>query len=98
MKLETLAWPEARSLGGESDRVFVVSLGSFEQHGRHLPMITDTAIITEIARRVESAAPDSVVLAPTLWIGHSPNAARSPASASTCGRTWISFPPPAARS
>ncbi|MSV27309.1 MAG: creatininase family protein [Bryobacterales bacterium] len=73
MTLETLTWPEARSLGGESDRVFVVPLGSFEQHGRHLPMITDTAIITEIARRVESAAPDSVVLTPTLWIGHSPH-------------------------
>ncbi len=73
MKLETLAWPEARSLGRESDRVFVVSLGSFEQHGRHLPMITDTAIITQIARRAESAAPDSVVLSPTPWIGHSPH-------------------------
>lgn len=70
MRLEQLAWPAARKL---EDRVFVVPLGSFEQHGRHLPMITDTAIVTAIAGRLEALEPEAVVLTPTLWVGHSPH-------------------------
>jgi creatinine amidohydrolase/Fe(II)-dependent formamide hydrolase-like protein len=31
----------------------VLPLGSFEQHGHHLPLLTDTMICTEIARRAE---------------------------------------------
>ena len=37
-----------------TDRVVVAPLGSLEQHGHHLPLLTDTLIITEIARRAES--------------------------------------------
>lgn len=70
MHLERLKWPEVHALG---DRVFLVPLGSLEQHGRHLPLETDATIITEIARRIESAQPDQVVVTPTLWLGHSPH-------------------------
>lgn len=70
MRLELLKWPELDSLRG---KVFVLPLGSLEQHGHHLPLMTDTAIVTEIAGRVERAAPADVVLAPTLWTGHSPH-------------------------
>lgn len=49
----------------------VVALGSTEQHGPHLPVRTDTAIITALAERaVEQAARDiPVVLTPTLPFG-----------------------------
>jgi creatinine amidohydrolase len=70
MWLERLRWTELDAL---RECVFVVPLGSLEQHGPHLPMMTDTAIITELARRIEKARPESVVVAPTLWLGHSPH-------------------------
>ncbi|HEX2727290.1 MAG TPA: creatininase family protein [Beijerinckiaceae bacterium] len=70
MRLDTLKWPEIAAV---SDRVFLVPLGSTEQHGRHLPLQTDTAIVSAIAERVERAAPDRIVLLPALWIGHSPH-------------------------
>ena len=34
------------------DKVVVLPLGSMEQHGRHLPLLTDTMICQEIVRRV----------------------------------------------
>lgn len=70
MRLERLKWPE---LDAVRRKVFVLPLGSLEQHGRHLPLMTDTAIVTEIAGRIERAVPQDVVLVPTLWTGHSPH-------------------------
>ena len=70
MLLEQLRWPELKSV---ADRVFVVPLGSLEQHGLHLPLATDTAIISEIARRVEARLADRIVLTPAQWLGHSPH-------------------------
>lgn len=70
MVLAQLSWPEivtARS------RVCVVPLGSLEQHGPHLPLWTDTAIVSAIASRLEQRLPDMVLLAPTQPIGYSPH-------------------------
>ncbi len=54
-----------------TDRVVVVPLGSLEQHGHHLPLLTDTLIITEIARRAETELGDEALFLPTLWVGAS---------------------------
>ncbi len=70
MLLETLTSPEVKAL--PLDRLIVIApLGSFEQHGPHLPLTTDTDIVTAIARAVERALPDIVLCLPTLWLGHS---------------------------
>ena len=70
MILAHLSWPEiefARS------RVCVVPLGATEQHGPHLPMYTDAAIVSAIAARVEQRLPDDVLLAPVQAVGYSPH-------------------------
>jgi creatinine amidohydrolase len=53
------------------DRVVVAPLGSLEQHGLHLPLLTDTLIITEVARRAEAELGDEALFLPTLWLGAS---------------------------
>ncbi len=70
MLLENMTWPEVKQL--DFDRLVVVSpLGAFEQHGHHLPLTTDTDIVTAIARRVEGARPQQVLCLPSQWAGHS---------------------------
>jgi creatinine amidohydrolase len=60
-------WKDIESL---NDKVVVVPTGSLEQHGHHLPLLTDTMICTEIARRVEAEVED-VYFLPPLWLGAS---------------------------
>ena len=81
MELVSLQWPRVAKLDGRST-VVVVPLGSMEQHGLHMPFSTDTAIVTELARRVEKALPDRVLLLPTVWLGHSPHHLAFPGSIS----------------
>lgn len=52
-------------------RVVVVPLGSLEQHGHHLPMLTDSMIGGEIARRAEAELGEAALFLPTLWLGAS---------------------------
>lgn len=51
----------------------LLPLGSFEQHGPHLPLTTDSDIVTAVARGVEKKRPNGILCLPTLWIGHSPH-------------------------
>jgi creatinine amidohydrolase len=68
MLLRDLTWPEVKSL--DFDKLIVIfPTGSFEQHGPHLPLTTDTDIVSAIADAVERALADRVLLAPTLWPG-----------------------------
>jgi creatinine amidohydrolase len=73
MILAHLSWPEIESA---ASRVCVVPLGSLEQHGHHLPLWTDTAIVSEIAARVERRLPHEIALAPAQPVGYSPHHAR----------------------
>jgi creatinine amidohydrolase len=70
MLLENLTWPEVKGLK-LADKVVLFPLGSFEQHGPHLPLTTDTDIVTAVARGVEAGRKDQVLCLPTLWPGHS---------------------------
>jgi creatinine amidohydrolase len=68
MLLGERSWTEVEAL---TDRVVVVPLGSLEQHGHHLPLLTDTLIGAEIARRSEASLGDEALFLPMLWIGAS---------------------------
>lgn len=70
MRLENVKWPEIRAL---QSRVFVVPLGSLEQHALHLPVFTDSLIVGQVAERVEQARSEKIVLLPVQWLGHSPH-------------------------
>src|SRR5207302_9966945 len=70
MRLAAFTSPEVRALPMQN-LVVVAPLGSFEQHGPHLPLTTDTDLVTAIAEAVERTMPEKLLLLPTLWIGHS---------------------------
>lgn len=68
MQYGELSWPEGQT---HIHKVVVLPLGSLEQHGHHLPMLTDTLICSEIARRAENELGDSALFLPPLWVGAS---------------------------
>jgi creatinine amidohydrolase len=70
MLLENLTWPEVKRLK-PANKIVLFPLGSFEQHGHHLPLTTDTDIVTAVARGVERQRPKAILCLPTLWPGHS---------------------------
>ncbi len=60
-----------KEIEGLTDKVVVLPLASCEQHGHHLPLLTDTLICQEIISRAEAELGDSALFLPTLWIGAS---------------------------
>ena len=48
----------------------LVPMASFEQHGPHLPIYTDTITCIEVARRVAEMI--AVLHSPPIWMGYSP--------------------------
>lgn len=67
--------PEIRDLASDNGSVLVVPIGSIEQHGRHLPVATDSLLVSAVAHLgVERIREDIPVLTlPTFWSGYSPH-------------------------
>lgn len=67
-------YPEIREIAAREGSILVVPVGSIEQHGYHLPTVTDTALADEMARLGAERVVDSVpvLVAPVVWSGHSP--------------------------
>jgi len=64
--LEEMSWPEIEA-GLKQTRTVILPVGATEEHGPHLPTITDTIQAMEIARAV--ADKKNVFLAPPLHYG-----------------------------
>jgi creatinine amidohydrolase len=63
-----LTWPQLRQ---QANKVVVMPIASLEQHGHHLPLLTDSMIGGEIARRAEAELGDDALFLPMLWLGSS---------------------------
>ena len=70
MKLGEMTWPEIRELDRERF-VAVYPIASFEQHGDHLPMLTDTLECEGITAALDERVGDRIVVLPTQWLGYS---------------------------
>lgn len=61
-------WTDMDQVG--PDALLAVPIGSFEQHGPHLPLGTDTLVAVELCRRLSSRVPE-VLVAPAVSFGAS---------------------------
>ena len=68
MKLGEMTWPDTKAMD-KSTIVPVYPIASFEQHGPHLPFLTDTLETEEIVRRLDQRLPNDVLCLPTQWLG-----------------------------
>ena len=68
-----LTAPDIRAVAARGEALAVLPVGSLEQHGPHLPVITDTRTAWEVSvRAARLAAPDMPVLVlPGMWTGMS---------------------------
>jgi creatinine amidohydrolase len=69
MNLTDLTWAEVADLPRDTPVIFPVA--ALEQHGLHLPLFTDSMLMGEIARRVETAVGGNALFAPLQWLGNS---------------------------
>ena len=86
MHLGERTWTEAKDL---ADRVVVLPLASLEQHGHHLPLLTDTLIGSEIARRAEAELGETALFLPTLWTGASDHHRAFPGTVSLSNDVFV---------
>lgn len=59
---------ELRALADQNS-VVIIPVAATEQHGPHLPVMTDTRIGAEVAHRAARAAGRPVVVTPVVWSG-----------------------------
>ena len=59
--------PEFRKLIESKKQTVIISVGSLEQHGAHLPITTDSDIVTEIASRLAKKC--GFIVLPTINYG-----------------------------
>jgi len=52
IRMDQMTWPDIKSAIAKGSETVVVAVGSTEQHGPHLPTMTDTRIGDEVAQRV----------------------------------------------
>ena len=76
MRYGHLTSPEIGSI--DKGKVVLLPLGSCEQHGPHMPLLTDTLLVTALAEAAEERMRDDVLLLPTCWMGMSDHHLRMP--------------------
>ncbi len=69
MILADMTWKEVDALSRET--IILIPTGSLEQHGAHLPLLTDTLLATAMTNAVEKRVSEMVLLTPCIWLGAS---------------------------
>ncbi|MFQ6126000.1 MAG: creatininase family protein [Candidatus Heimdallarchaeota archaeon] len=87
---EEMKWPEIREVAKEN-RVVIIPVGTIEDHGYHLPIISDVLITTTICRKAAERIPEEVILMPPQYHGYSPHHMDFPGPITIEGPTFIAY-------
>jgi creatinine amidohydrolase len=89
MRWEELSVPEIETL--DRDRtVLLLPLGSVEQHGRHLPVGTDTMLASAVSAAASKRLPERIAVLPPSWYGFSPHHMHFPGTVTLRANTLLS--------
>lgn len=77
--IQEMKWPEIENYIKKDD-IVLLPVGSTEQHGPHLPIMTDSAQPIRVAEAISER--NGVLIAPPLWYGWSPTHLSFPGSIS----------------
>jgi creatinine amidohydrolase len=73
------------------DIVVLIPVASCEQHSLHLPVLTDSLIGGDVARRVHEKIPEDVLVLPVQWLGYSQHHCRYPGTVSAISQTHLAL-------
>jgi len=82
-----MSWPAVAAVS--KDLPVVLPIAAVEQHGRHLPVFTDSMLLGEVVRRAAERLGDRVVWAPLLWLGNSHHHLEFAGTLSAAPRTYL---------
>jgi creatinine amidohydrolase len=89
-RYEELAWPEIREAVAQN-RVAVLPVGTIEQHGPHLPLVTDVLTATEMSRRAVERMPREALLMPSVCYSFNEHHLDFPGTIAVEGQTIINY-------
>ena len=87
MELAGLTWEDVDGL--DRSTPVIVPVAAVEQHGRHLPVVTDSLLLGEIVRRAHEQVAAEVLLLPLTWLGNSHHHLDFPGTLSAEPRVWL---------
>src|SRR6187401_2708664 len=87
MQLADLKWPDIGELG--RDVPVVIPVAALEQHGRHMPLFTDSLLLGEVIRRVTERLKDHVLFTPLMWLGNSEHHLDFPGTMTAAPRVYL---------
>jgi len=82
-----MSWPAVAAVS--KDLPVVLPIAAVEQHGRHLPVFTDSMLLQEVVRRADESLRDRAVWAPLLWLGNSHHHLEFAGTLSAAPRTYL---------
>ena len=88
MELADLTWPAVAALPRTTP--VVLPIAALEQHGRHMPVFTDSMLLGEVVRRVKCApVAEKCLFAPLQWLGNSHHHLDLPGTVSLSPRVYL---------
>ncbi len=87
MLLAEMKWSEVAALSKDTPVVFPIA--ALEQHGRHMPLFTDSLLCGEVVRRAQERLADRVLFAPLQWLGNSDHHLDFCGTLSAAPRTYL---------
>jgi creatinine amidohydrolase len=87
VELLEMTWPQVAALS--RDNPVVVPIAALEQHGRHMPLFTDSLLLGEVMRRIRDPLKDRVLFAPLMWLGNSHHHLDFPGTLSASPRVYL---------
>jgi creatinine amidohydrolase len=89
-RYEEFTWPEIREAVAQN-RVAVLPVGTVEQHGPHLPLVTDVLTSSEMSRRAVERMPGEAVLMPSVYYSFNEHHMDFPGTIAVEGPTIIKY-------
>src|ERR1700710_3111685 len=89
MDLQDMTWPKVAALS--KDTPVVIPIAALEQHGRHMPVFTDSLLLGEVLRRVKEndSMKKRVLFTPLQWLGNSEHHLDFPGTMTASPRVYL---------